>query len=222
MPTGGSIALIARVSAKLIDQPPVLPSVGQSVLVPVVTGRVMAALLSGLAWALSRPLRLQRRAFGAVAIGRLDLRMTLLLGSQRDEFAQLALDYDRMAHQLQARLGAQCRQLHDVSQTISRMEGAVERMAALVGENHNGLLVAGGKWQPRGLDLALEGNGSHDFAGYGPGVMSDGATAPAIRRCAHPHTRRGAYGRGRRRWQPPAGEEQRDRNPKAAACPPTT
>lgn len=42
------------------------------------------------------------------------------------------------------------------------------------GENFNGLLVTGGQYLVKDLDLELDGNGGNDFAGFGAGVMSDG------------------------------------------------
>ena len=117
--TGLGINVFARLFPALIELPPTPPRLEQSVLMPVLTGGLMAAVLSGLlAWSLSRPLRLLRDAFGAAAAGQLALRVAPRLGRQRDEFATLALDYDRMAEQLQALLGAQRRLLHDVSHEL--------------------------------------------------------------------------------------------------------
>lgn len=42
------------------------------------------------------------------------------------------------------------------------------------GDNFNGLLVTGGRYTVKDLELELDGNGGNDFAGYGAGVMSDG------------------------------------------------
>jgi hypothetical protein len=42
------------------------------------------------------------------------------------------------------------------------------------GENFNGILVTGGTYTIKGLNLNFEGNGGNDFAGYGAGIMSDG------------------------------------------------
>lgn len=117
--TGLGINVFARLFPSLIELPPTPPRVEQSVLMPMLTGGLMAALLSGLlAWSLSRPLRLLRQAFGAAAAGRLDQRVAPQLGRQRDEFAGLARDYDRMAERLLALLGAQRRLLHDVSHEL--------------------------------------------------------------------------------------------------------
>lgn len=117
--TGLGINVFARLFPSLIELPPTPPRVEQSVLMPVLTGGLMAAVLSGLlAWSLSRPLRLLRQAFGDAAAGRLEQRVAPRLGRQRDEFAALARDYDRMAERLQALLGAQRRLLHDVSHEL--------------------------------------------------------------------------------------------------------
>lgn len=48
------------------------------------------------------------------------------------------------------------------------------------GENFNGLLAVGGEWRVRGLALSFSGNGGNDFAGYGAGVMSDGAATRLV------------------------------------------
>lgn len=160
MLTGLGINVFARFFPGLIDLPPTPPRVEQSVLMPVLTGGLIAGGLSALlAWSLSRPLRLLRQAFGAAANGQLELRVAPQLGRQRDEFADLARDYDRMARQLQALLGAQRRLLHDVSHelrsplarlqmaagllqqspqhgeaALRRIEREVERLDQLVGE----------------------------------------------------------------------------------------
>ncbi len=128
--TGLGINLFAQLFPSLIELPPIPPSPKQSVLMPVLTGGLVAAAISAvLAWSLSRPLRLLSQAFAAAAAGRLELRVAPRLGRQRDEFAQLARDYDRMAQQLQALLGAQRRLLHDVSHELrsplARLQTAV-------------------------------------------------------------------------------------------------
>jgi hypothetical protein len=43
-----------------------------------------------------------------------------------------------------------------------------------VGENFNGIVVAGGHYTLKDVVLNFEGNGGNDFAGYGAGIMSDG------------------------------------------------
>jgi hypothetical protein len=43
-----------------------------------------------------------------------------------------------------------------------------------MGDNFNGIVVAGGHYTLKDIVLDLEGNGGNDFAGYGAGIMSDG------------------------------------------------
>ncbi|MDT7836987.1 sensor histidine kinase [Aquabacterium sp. OR-4] len=160
--TGVGIHLFARLFPALVQLPPMPPTVAQSAGMPVLVGGFIALGFSGvLAWSLSRPIRLLRQAFGAAAAGQLAQRLAPQLGRQRDEFAELARDYDRMAQQLQTLLGAQSRLLHDVSHelrsplarlqmatgllrrnpaaaipalTLQRIDHEVERLDALVDE----------------------------------------------------------------------------------------
>ncbi|MCB1823398.1 MAG: HAMP domain-containing protein [Candidatus Competibacteraceae bacterium] len=82
-----------------------------------------------LAWYLSKPIRHLRRAFDAVAAGRLETRVGPRMGRRRDEIADLGRDFDRMAQQLQILLGSQRRLLHDVSHELrsplARLQAAI-------------------------------------------------------------------------------------------------
>ena len=117
------------------------------------------ALLSALlAWYLARPVKGLRKAFTAMAEGRLDTRVEGLM-PRGDEFADLGRAFDRMAEKLQALILAQRRLLHDVSHelrsplgrlqvalgiarrdparadsALERMEREVERLSGLIGE----------------------------------------------------------------------------------------
>jgi two-component system OmpR family sensor kinase len=95
---------------------------------------VMAALASVavsalLAWYLARPIQKLRWAFEAAASGRLDTRVSSLMGGRRDEIADLGHDFDRMARRLQSLMSAQKRLLHDVSHELrsplARLQAAV-------------------------------------------------------------------------------------------------
>ncbi len=97
---------------------------------PIVVGLVASVLFSALlAWYLSKPIRSLRWALGAVAEGQLDARVRPLLGSRRDDVADLAEDFDRMARQVQALIGSQRRLLHDVSHELrsplARLQAAI-------------------------------------------------------------------------------------------------
>ncbi len=136
------------------------PGVGPSMVVPIAAGALVGALISALlAWSLSRPIRLLRQAFHDAARGRLQTRLAPRLRRRHDEFAELAHDFDRMATQLGALLGAQRRLLHDVShelrsplarmqatlgllrrdrrqadEALDRLDREIERLGHLVGE----------------------------------------------------------------------------------------
>ncbi|GAB4258272.1 MAG: HAMP domain-containing sensor histidine kinase [Deferrisomatales bacterium] len=71
-----------------------------------------------LARSLSAPLRRLRRATQALAGGDLSVRVAAEVGSRRDETAELARDFDRMAERIEELLAAQKRLLRDVSHEL--------------------------------------------------------------------------------------------------------
>lgn len=112
-----------------------------------------------LAWYVSRPVGVLRKAFGAVAKGDLSQRVTSDIGSRRDEIADLGRDFDHMTTQLQNLMASQRRLLHDISHelrsplarlqvsiglarqqpekmagSLDRIEREAERLDTLVGE----------------------------------------------------------------------------------------
>ncbi|MFA7386261.1 MAG: ATP-binding protein [Thiohalobacteraceae bacterium] len=96
---------------------------------------LVAALVSGLvcfllARYLTLPLRRLRDAAGEYAQGNLALRVAPGLGDRRDEIADLAHDFDRMAEQLTALLHSHKRLLGDVSHELrsplARLQVALE------------------------------------------------------------------------------------------------
>jgi signal transduction histidine kinase len=89
---------------------------------------LIAALL--LARYLSRPIQLLRLALHSVAEGRFETRISPLMGSRRDELADLSREADRMATQLQQFSERQKRLLHDVSHEL---RSPLARMKAAVG-----------------------------------------------------------------------------------------
>jgi two-component system OmpR family sensor kinase len=82
-----------------------------------------------LAWYLASPIRNLRWAFGAVARGQLDTRVTPLMGSRRDEIADLGREFDRMSQQLEGLVAGHKRLLHDVSHELrsplARLQAAI-------------------------------------------------------------------------------------------------
>jgi two-component system, OmpR family, sensor kinase len=127
---------------------------------PIIAGLLASLAASALlAWYLTRPIRILRRAFESTASGHLDTRVAPLMGSRRDEIADLGRDFDRMAQRLEVLIASQRRLLHDVSHelrsplarlqvaiglarqnpqklesTLDRVERESVRLDALVGE----------------------------------------------------------------------------------------
>ena len=97
-----------------------------------------------LAWYLVRPIRNLRWAFDAAAAGKLETRVSPLMGRRRDEIADLGRDFDRMAQQLQNLVSAQRRLLHDVSHEL---RSPLARLQAAIGL---------ARQEPAKLDITLE------------------------------------------------------------------
>lgn len=86
---------------------------------PLLIGTVVSLFFSGaLSWYLARPITHLSRGFRAIAEGRLATRVHPLVGSRRDEIADLTREFDGMAAQLQQLLAAQERLFHDVSHEL--------------------------------------------------------------------------------------------------------
>ena len=104
--------------------PPIAP--WEFIVIGIATSLAFSALL---AWYLTRPIRNLRWAFDAAAAGRLETRVSPLMGRRRDEIADLGRDFDRMALQLQKLVSAQRRLLHDVSHELrsplARLQAAI-------------------------------------------------------------------------------------------------
>jgi len=119
--------------------PPIAP--WELIVIGIATSLAFSMLL---AWYLVRPIRSLRWAFDAAAAGRLETRVSPLMGRRRDEIADLGRDFDRMAQQLQNLVSAQRRLLHDVSHEL---RSPLARLQAAIG------LV---RQSPQKLDASLE------------------------------------------------------------------
>ncbi|MEW5973584.1 MAG: ATP-binding protein [Pseudomonadota bacterium] len=97
-----------------------------------------------LAWYLSRPIRNLSWALRQIEEGRLETRVRPLMGRRRDEISDLGADFDRMAGQIEALVGAQKRLLHDVSHEL---RSPLARLQVAVGL---------ARQQPAKLDQYLE------------------------------------------------------------------
>jgi len=119
--------------------PPIAP--WELIVIGVATSLAFSMLL---AWYLVRPIRSLRWAFDAAAAGRLETRVSPLMGRRRDEIADLGRDFDRMAQQLQNLVSAQRRLLHDVSHEL---RSPLARLQAAIGL---------ARQQPSKLEASLE------------------------------------------------------------------
>jgi len=95
-----------------------------------IAGLLASLVFSGLlAWYVVKPIRHLRRAFGAAAAGNLEIRVQPLMGTRRDEIADLGRDFDHMTSQLQALIGMQRKLFHHVSHELrsplARMQTAI-------------------------------------------------------------------------------------------------
>lgn len=123
--------------------------------VNLITGLICAVFVT---LYLTRPLVWIKDGFGRIADGKLDTRLTHLAGGRRDEIADVARDFDRMAEQLQRLVEARDRILHDLShelrsplarqrvavglarqnparsaEALSRIEAETERLSIILG-----------------------------------------------------------------------------------------
>ncbi len=86
---------------------------------PLATGLVSSLILAALlAWYFARPLRALDSAFKSAGQGDLSVRVAPVIGSRRDEVADLGRGFDQMVERLDALLQAQRRLLHDVSHEL--------------------------------------------------------------------------------------------------------
>jgi len=143
-PDGESYVLfVTRLPGARAQRPPRPPPIApwELIVIGLATSLAFSALL---AWYLARPIRSLRWAFDAAAAGRLETRVSPLMGKRRDEIADLGRDFDRMAQQLQNLVSAQRRLLHDVSHEL---RSPLARLQAAIGL---------ARQQPSKLEASLE------------------------------------------------------------------
>ena len=102
------------------------------VFMAVLGGLVFSAVL---AWYLVQPINRLRRGFGALAQGQLDTRLQGEVGRRRDEIADLAHDFDRMAERLEQLVQSRDRLLHDVSHELRSPLARMQIAVALARQN---------------------------------------------------------------------------------------
>jgi two-component system OmpR family sensor kinase len=101
----------------------------------------IALVLSAfLAWYLDHPIRVMRRAFGAMSAGRLDTRVRHLLRSRRDDIADLGRDFDGMAHRLEGLVAIRQSMLRDVSHELRSPLARLQTAIGLAQQNPDNIL----------------------------------------------------------------------------------
>lgn len=97
---------------------------------------IASLVFSGmLAWYLVSPIRHIRKAFAAAERGDLDTRIQPLIGSRRDEIADLGRAYDKMADKLQDLMNVQKRLFHDVSHELRSPLARLQAATGLARQN---------------------------------------------------------------------------------------
>lgn len=114
--TVGFLALTGHKPPPPVDDMPMLGPVPLVPVVSVVTAVLVISLV--LAWYLSHPLRHLRWAMQRFADGQLDTRVEPLMSGRRDEIADLAHEFDRMAAQIEQLTQANRTLLHDISHEL--------------------------------------------------------------------------------------------------------
>lgn len=84
----------------------------------VATALAGLAFSAALAWYLTKPIHQLRQGFSQLAEGNFAVRLGESMGRRRDEIADLAGDFDRMAERLAELVAARDRLLHDVSHEL--------------------------------------------------------------------------------------------------------
>ncbi|MFH6565637.1 HAMP domain-containing sensor histidine kinase [Pseudomonas kulmbachensis] len=126
----GTFAYVTLTNRSIPLPPEDIARIGPIPIVPVLSG-LCAILVMGLAlaWYLTRPLQRLSWALRQIADGHFDTRVTPLMQGQRDEIADLAHEFDRMAEQLQNAVESQRSLFHDVSHELrsplTRMQAAI-------------------------------------------------------------------------------------------------
>lgn len=124
------VGALVAVLALLVAAPAPNESARPPFYLPLAAGLVTSAVAAALvARSLSRPIRSLSRAFDAVGEGRLDTRVSPLIGSRRDELSELGAGFDRMTGELERLVESQRRLLHDVSHELrsplARLQAAI-------------------------------------------------------------------------------------------------
>jgi two-component system OmpR family sensor kinase len=126
---GGTVGFFS-VTGHIPPPPEGMPMWGPIPIVPFVSAVIAVLVISlVLAWYLSHPLRHLSWALGRFAEGRLDTRVEPLMSGRRDEIADLANDFDRMAARIEQLAQANRSLMHDISHELrsplTRLQAAI-------------------------------------------------------------------------------------------------
>jgi len=126
----GGTAGFFLLTGHMPPQPQGMPMWGPVPIVPFVSAVIAMLIISlVLAWYLSQPLRHLRWALGRFAEGRLDTRVQPLMSGRRDEIADVAYDFDRMAARIEQLAQANRALMHDISHELrsplTRLQAAI-------------------------------------------------------------------------------------------------
>ncbi|HKX41633.1 MAG TPA: HAMP domain-containing sensor histidine kinase [Burkholderiaceae bacterium] len=125
----GTVGFFA-LTGHIPPQPQGMPMWGPVPIVPFVSAVIAVLIISlVLAWYLSHPLRHLSWALARFAEGRLDTRVEPLMSGRRDEIADLAYDFDRMAARIEQLAQANRALMHDISHELrsplTRLQAAI-------------------------------------------------------------------------------------------------
>lgn len=131
----GTFAYLA-LTGHIPPQPLGMPMWGPVPVVPIVSAAIAVLVISLVfAWYLSHPLRHLSWALRRFAEGRLDTRVEPLMSGRRDEIADLAHDFDRMAARIEQLAQANSALMHDISHELRSPLTRLQAAIGLLGQD---------------------------------------------------------------------------------------
>jgi len=104
--------------------------------VPLISGTLFGFIVSVfLAWYFTRPIRYLRWALKEVSLGKFDTRVSQLIGTRRDEIADLGHDVDLMTAHLEQLISSRQRLFHDISHELRSPLARIQVAIGLLRQN---------------------------------------------------------------------------------------
>lgn len=129
---GGTVVFF-QFTGRAPPPPEDMPMWGPLPVVPLGSAVIAVLVISlVLAWYLARPLRHLSWALDRFADGRLDTRVEPLMSGRRDEIADLARDFDRMAARIEQLAQANRTLMHDISHELRSPLGRLQAAIGLL------------------------------------------------------------------------------------------